>query len=82
MKYTRPHPVLSLLGSLHAEVYLLNFLFVSADDRTLFVKGLADSVDEGKLQAFFPEASEVRLPQKEGYHRGYDIQDCFVEIDV
>lgn len=45
--------------------------FVSADDRTLFVKGLADSVDEGKLQDFFSEASEVRLPQKDGYHRGY-----------
>ena len=35
------------------------------------MKGLADSVDEGKLQDFFSEASEVRLPQKDGYHRGY-----------
>ena len=79
---TQFSPFLALLCLYHAEVYLFNYLFVSADDRTLFVKGLADSVDEGKLQAFFSEATEVRLPQKEGYHRGYDIQNCFIEMDV
>ncbi|XP_070185754.1 nucleolin-like isoform X9 [Littorina saxatilis] len=43
----------------------------SADDRTLFVKGLAENVDQGKLEEFFSEASEVRLPQKDGYHKGF-----------
>ncbi|KAL8572087.1 hypothetical protein ACOMHN_031044 [Nucella lapillus] len=43
----------------------------SADSRTLFVKGLAESVDESKLQSFFSEASEIRLPQTDGYHKGF-----------
>ena len=60
------------------------WLCFPADDRTLFVKGLADSVDEEKLQDFFSEASEVRLPQKEGYHRGYafSLVTVFVELKV
>lgn len=43
----------------------------SDDARTLFVKGLAENVNESKLKKFFSEATEIRLPQKDGYHRGF-----------
>nr|KAG5710178.1 hypothetical protein BaRGS_006697 [Batillaria attramentaria] len=43
----------------------------SDDTRTLFVKGLADSVTESTLQEFFSKAEQVRLPQKDGYHKGF-----------
>ena len=52
----------------------------SADARTLFVKGLADSVDESKLYEFFSGATEIRLPQKDGYHKGYEI--LFLAFEV
>ena len=45
---------------------------LSADARTLFVKGLADSVDKSDLEEFFSEASDIRIPMKEGSHKGYD----------
>ena len=48
---------------------LFVFLF-SGDDATLFVKGLSDSVNESKLREFFPDAISIRLPMKDGYHRG------------
>ena len=46
--------------------------FSSANDAcTLFLKGLADSVNLGKLKQFFSKATEVHLPQKDSYHRGF-----------
>jgi RNA recognition motif-containing protein len=44
--------------------------FVSADDRTLFIKGIADSVTEDTFREFFSDAMEVRMPHKDGHHKG------------
>ncbi|XP_012938051.1 nucleolin isoform X2 [Aplysia californica] len=46
------------------------------DSRTLFVKGLPDDVTQDSLGTVFESASDIRIPQKDGYPKGF----AFVEF--
>jgi len=47
------------------------------DSRTLFVKSLPDDVDQGSLGGIFDTASDIRVPMKDGYPKGF----AFVEFE-
>ena len=41
------------------------------DSRTLFCKGLPDDVNQDSLAEIFDSASDIRIPMKDGYPKGY-----------
>ena len=46
-------------------------LFLDRDAKTMFIKGLSFSADEGSVQAVFPAAYQVRIPlNEEGRPKG------------
>lgn len=47
------------------------------DSRTLFVKSLPDDVDQSSLGGIFDTASDIRIPMKDGYPKGF----AFVEFE-
>ena len=46
------------------------FPLCEGDSRTLFVKNLPEDATADALREIFDTAADVRLPMKDGYHKG------------